>query len=161
MINVQRKSDNWEKITFSYSGSTNPSDLIELYDYSLWELQYSTNNGDTWQKDTTVTINSSFGTDISSTHTYSSQTQFLFRMKIKDTLQQDATSPNFSLPMGEPTMFIDVETSGVGINCFPQTKGLWIKTQYYNSTGSQWVYQDRRCAEQGDSVAATVGTGWD
>lgn len=52
-------------------------------------------------------------------------------LEVKDKYGATVTSNILTLPIGEPTAFIDVEQNGVGVNCFPNGEGLWVKTNAY------------------------------
>lgn len=50
---------------------------------------------------------------------------FTFTATITDKFGKTATS-RISVPIGQPTMFVDVEQAGVGVNCLPQGQGLYV-----------------------------------
>ena len=50
-----------------------------------------------------------------------------FKIEAKDVFNGVTTSEMASITLGEPIMFVDVAQVGVGINCFPNGKGLFVE----------------------------------
>ena len=57
------------------------------------------------------------------------ESNFTFEVTLIDALGNSSIPIVGSLGIGEPILFIDVgdETTGVGVNCFPETKGFYVK----------------------------------
>lgn len=55
---------------------------------------------------------------------------YTFSATITDKFGKKATS-NILVPVGQPTMFVDVEQAGVGINTLPRGQGLYIEDGLY------------------------------
>lgn len=55
---------------------------------------------------------------------------YTFSATITDKFGKTATS-NILVPVGQPTMFVDVEQAGVGINTLPRGQGLYIEDGLY------------------------------
>lgn len=83
----------------------------------------------TYQKDggseTTENI-SVFGQDILLTDK-SNDSVFTFTVELEDKLGGKKTLPTATVGIGQPILFIDSEQTGVGVNCFPNGKGLYVK----------------------------------
>lgn len=54
------------------------------------------------------------------------QTAYTFTATITDKFGKTATA-SVKVPVGQPTMFVDVEQAGVGVNCLPQGQGLYVQ----------------------------------
>ena len=54
------------------------------------------------------------------------ETAYTFSATITDKFGKTATS-SVNVPVGQPTMFVDVEQAGVGINCLPKGQGLYVE----------------------------------
>lgn len=83
----------------------------------------------TYQKDggTGTTENISvFGQDILLTDK-SNDSVFTFTVELIDKLGGKKTLPTATVGIGQPILFIDSEQTGVGVNCFPNGKGLYVK----------------------------------
>jgi hypothetical protein len=58
------------------------------------------------------------------------ETAYPFSATITDKFGKTATS-NVLVPVGQPTMFVDVEQAGVGINTLPRGQGLYVEDGAY------------------------------
>lgn len=54
------------------------------------------------------------------------ETAYTFTATITDKFGKTATA-SINVPVGQPTMFVDVEQAGVGVNCLPQGQGLYVQ----------------------------------
>lgn len=54
------------------------------------------------------------------------ETAYTFTATITDKFGKTATS-SVKVPVGQPTMFVDVEQAGVGVNCLPTGQGLYVQ----------------------------------
>lgn len=54
------------------------------------------------------------------------ETAYTFTATITDKFGKTATA-SVKVPVGQPTMFVDVEQAGVGVNCLPQGQGLYVQ----------------------------------
>lgn len=53
------------------------------------------------------------------------ETAYTFTATITDKFGKTATA-SVKVPIGQPTMFVDVEQAGVGVNCLPKGQGLYV-----------------------------------
>lgn len=54
------------------------------------------------------------------------ETAYTFTATITDKFGKTASS-SVKVPVGQPTMFVDVEQAGVGVNCLPKGQGLYVE----------------------------------
>lgn len=54
------------------------------------------------------------------------ETAYTFTATITDKFGKSTTS-SVKVPVGQPTMFVDVEQAGVGVNCLPTGQGLYVE----------------------------------
>ena len=54
------------------------------------------------------------------------ETAYTFTATITDKFGKTATA-SINVPVGQPTMFVDVEQAGVGVNCLPTGQGLYVQ----------------------------------
>lgn len=85
--------------------------------------RYGKNNNQVGENITTSTFNTPIllaGFD--------NESSFKFEVVLTDKLGRSSKVLTGAVGIGEPILFIDVgETPGVGVNCFPETKGLYVK----------------------------------
>lgn len=127
IINTARENGYGTTVELTYSGSNIPN-LSALFNLNTWEVHWTKVDSNPEESGTDSCIFSSSSGTISLNGIYDTSYSYTFYITIKDKLNQDGISNTFSIPMGEPTMFIDVEQNGVGINCFPNGEGLWLKS---------------------------------
>lgn len=69
---------------------------------------------------------------------FDNESNFNFEVILTDNLGNNSVPITGSLGIGEPILFIDAgdNITGVGVNCFPETKGLYVKGDavFYNTT---------------------------
>ena len=70
------------------------------------------------------------GTKTTTTTGINNETAYTFSATITDKFGKTATS-NILVPVGQPTMFVDVEQAGVGINTLPRGQGLYVEDGAY------------------------------
>lgn len=66
------------------------------------------------------------GTKSTTVNGVNNEKAFTFTATIKDKFGKTAQS-SIDVTIGQPTMFVDVEQAGVGVNCLPQGQGLYVK----------------------------------
>ena len=57
----------------------------------------------------------------------SNESSFTFKVELFDSFGRAGGEIYYTLGIGEPILFIDTEQVGVGVNCFPEGKGLHVK----------------------------------
>lgn len=65
------------------------------------------------------------GTKTTTATGVNNETAYTFTATITDKFGKTATA-SINVPIGQPTMFVDVEQAGVGVNCLPQGQGLYV-----------------------------------
>ena len=66
------------------------------------------------------------GTKTATATGVNNETAYTFTATITDKFGKTATS-SVKVPVGQPTMFVDVEQAGVGVNCLPTGQGLYVQ----------------------------------
>ena len=66
------------------------------------------------------------GTKTATATGVNNETAYTFSATITDKFGKTATS-SVKVPVGQPTMFVDVEQAGVGVNCLPTGQGLYVQ----------------------------------
>lgn len=127
ITNAARENGYGTTVGLTYNGSNVPN-LSTLFDLNTWEVHWTKVDSNPEESGTDSCVFSSSSGTISLNGSYDTSYSYNFYITIKDKLNQDGISNTFSIPMGEPTMFIDVKQNGVGINCFPNGEGLWLKS---------------------------------
>lgn len=67
------------------------------------------------------------GTKSTTTTDVNNETAYTFTATITDKFGKTATA-SVKVPVGQPTMFVDVEQAGVGVNCLPTGQGLYVQS---------------------------------
>jgi hypothetical protein len=55
------------------------------------------------------------------------ESSFTFKVVLYDSFGRESSEIYYTLGIGEPILFIDTEQVGVGVNCFPEGKGLYAR----------------------------------
>ena len=55
------------------------------------------------------------------------ESSFTFKVVLYDSFGRESSEIYYTLGIGEPILFIDTEQVGVGVNCFPEGKGLYTR----------------------------------
>jgi hypothetical protein len=66
------------------------------------------------------------GTKTTTATGVNNETAYTFTATITDKFGKSATA-SINVPVGQPTMFVDVEQAGVGVNCLPTGQGLYVQ----------------------------------
>ena len=132
VISIIPYSNPTGSLTVRREGGYGPT--VKLKADALWAIstknkgtgyyQYCVDGTDSYS---TATDISTFGSYITLPGTFDNDTVYRFRIKLTDQIGNDSAFIYALVGVGEPIMFIDTVQQGVGINCFPDEKGLYVK----------------------------------
>lgn len=116
-ISATRAGGYGTSVTLNGSGTC--SSLDNGNSITLIQYQVGSSTG-TW---TTLKSGASSG---SVTLTLASDSSQTYYVRVQDKVGTYSDPVGFTVPIGQPTAFIDTNVNGVGVNCYPSGKGLYV-----------------------------------